>query len=280
MELANGLRAAMHDAGLDGKTVATHLGWTQSQVSRFLSGQRRNSESEVETFLEKCGVVDGPEYERLMGLARDDDFGDQASFARMLPARRRRYVAYQRSATAIGAVHTVVLPDLLRTDDYAWAVITADPTITPGEAEPWVVANQAQRVILTRPHPPTLTVVLHEHVLRLPVGGAGVMAEQLRHLLLMAWRPNISLRVIPTALGAHPSPAGSFMLLDLPTGEPVVYLDSGTDGVFLHHQDDIATYRTILHATTHAALSKTESRELIATVADEFSTSAPNDHAT
>jgi hypothetical protein len=272
IELGDGLRRVMHRAGINSVTVAERLGLSTSVVSRMLTGHRKSREGEVEAFLDMCGVASADERGHLVGLVKADQVGEDAASMGWLPGRRRRYVAYERAVSTLTTYQDVLVPDLLRTDDYIWAVVSADANIPAGEVEAWFVAGQAQRVVLTRPNPPTLTVLLHEPVLRLPVGGPRVMAEQLRHLLQMAWRPNISIRVIPTSFGAPSSPVGSFALLEFPRLEPVVYVHTALDGVFLDHPEEVANYRGILRATADAALSEEESTQLIVAAAEDIST--------
>ena len=56
------------------------------------------------------------------------------------------------------------------------------------------------------------------------IGGAQVMADQLNHLIKVAARPSIQLRVIPFDIGGHSAINGSFVLLKFPDGRPVVHL--------------------------------------------------------
>src|SRR5437763_1366940 len=83
-------------------------------------------------------------------------------------------------------------------------------------------------------------------VLRLPVGGAEVMSDQLHHLLRMSVRPRISLRVVPAAVGAHAGIVGSFIFMEFAEIKPVVYLESETTASFLEEDEEITAYRRII----------------------------------
>jgi uncharacterized protein DUF5753 len=96
------------------------------------------------------------------------------------------------------------------------------------------------------------------------------MSEQLHHLLRMAVRPYISLRVMPVALGAHAASAGPFIFLEFAEFRPVVYLEGETSSLFLEKKEEIAAYQRILGALAETTLGERESRELIATVATEL----------
>jgi transcriptional regulator with XRE-family HTH domain len=69
-ELGDGLRQAMHQAGLNGKQTAYLLGWSPSWVSRLLSGKRGSTELDIAAFLGVCRVK-GPERDRLLALCQE-----------------------------------------------------------------------------------------------------------------------------------------------------------------------------------------------------------------
>ncbi|MGH3867343.1 MAG: helix-turn-helix domain-containing protein [Pseudonocardiaceae bacterium] len=53
-ELGEGLRQAMDGAGLNGRQAARVLGWSESWVSRLLSGKRGGCALDVAAFLGVC----------------------------------------------------------------------------------------------------------------------------------------------------------------------------------------------------------------------------------
>ncbi|MGH3720952.1 MAG: helix-turn-helix domain-containing protein [Pseudonocardiaceae bacterium] len=67
-ELGEELHRAMKDAKLNQKSAAGKLGWSQSRVSRLLSGKRGGSEVDVSAFLAIVQVT-GAERDRLWGSA-------------------------------------------------------------------------------------------------------------------------------------------------------------------------------------------------------------------
>jgi hypothetical protein len=93
------------------------------------------------------------------------------------------------------------------------------------------------------------------------------MHEQLEHLLRMAHRPYLSLRVVLAARGGHAGIAGAFMLMEIADFKPVAYLDSETACVFLERNEEIAAYRQILTRLADTALNEGESTRLIAALA-------------
>ena len=269
-ELGEGLRRAMHGAGLTGKQAAHRLGCSPSWVSRLLSGKRGGTEVDVAAFLAICRVQ-GAERDRLLGLCREQNTqGWFQQHGSRLPKQLVTLIDHENRAVGIGDFQATLVPGLLQTGDYARAVISRNVNVPVDEVDDRVAARLARQSLLSRDRPPCLTFYLHEHSMRLPVGGPAVMAEQLRHLLRLAARPYLALRVVPAALGAHAAMSGPFTLMEFAEFRPVVYLDSETSSLFLERAEEAAAYQNILGALADTALSEGQSRELIATLATEL----------
>jgi hypothetical protein len=56
-ELGRHLRGAQAQSGHNGKTLARILGWSETRLSRVLSGQASSNAVDVSAFLGACGVV-------------------------------------------------------------------------------------------------------------------------------------------------------------------------------------------------------------------------------
>jgi transcriptional regulator with XRE-family HTH domain len=269
-ELGDGLRVAMEGAGLNGKQTAQALGWSESLLSMVLNGKRTASEVDVAAFLGVCRVK-GEERERLLALCREQDtLGWFQSHGSRLPKQLVTLIDHENKATTISAFEAVGVPGLLQTGEYARAVIRRSVNVPPGEVDDRVAARLARQSLFSRERPAAFTFYLHESVLRLPVGGPTVMAEQLHHLHRMSTRSYLSLRVLPIALGAHPAMTGAFRLMEFIEITPVAYLESETSSMFLEKPEEIQAYRNILTALAEIALSEGQSRELIAAVATEL----------
>lgn len=91
------------------------------------------------------------------------------------------------------------------------------------------------------------------------------MAEQLRHLLRLSARGNLSLRVVPIdrAAGWH----GGFTLLEFGDRPPVCHREDHIEGVLSDRRADIAAYRSATQALIGAALGEGDSRALIEQIA-------------
>jgi len=266
-ELGEGLRGVLERAGLTGKEVARQLDWSQSDVSRMLTGKRAVKETDVATFLGICRVR-GKERERLLNLCREANKpGWYQQHGSRLPKQLRTYIDHEDKAIVIADYAATLLAGSLQTGDYARAVITRIVNIPAAEVDERVAVQLARQSIFSRPRPARYTFFVHEYALRLPVGSAAVMSEQLHHLLRMSVRPHISLRVVPASVGAHAGVAGSFTFMEFAEIKPVIYLESATSTLFLEEPEEIAAYQLIVAALAETALDEPQSRELISSLA-------------
>ena len=266
-ELGEGLRRAMEQAGLDQKGAARLLDWSQSRVSRLLSGKRGGTEVDVSAFLAIVQVT-GAERDRLLGICREQNTpGWLQQHGTRLPQQLRTLIDHENKAVTIDDFQAAVVPGLLQTTDYARALIREVGMIPAGEVEDRVAARLGRQGVFGRERPARFSFFIHEFVLRLPVGGPAVMLEQLQHLLRKATRPYLTLRVVPAARGGYAAASGSFILMEFAEFRPVVYLESETASLFLEKPEEIAAYRRILGLLAQTALGERESAELIATLA-------------
>ncbi|MGQ0839297.1 helix-turn-helix domain-containing protein [Actinokineospora sp.] len=266
-ELGDALRAAMEMAGLNGHELALRLGWSDSRVSRLLSGKRGGSETDVVAFLTACGVKSS-ECDRLVKLSREGNVsGWFQQYGPRLPKQVRTLIDHEDKALTIVQFQSTWVPGLLQIGDYARALIQGAGTVPPDEVDDRVAARLARQNLFSRIRPPKFTFYLHEFALRMPVGGSEVMSDQLHHLLRMSVRKYLSLRIVPVAIGVHAASAGPFTLLDVADFKPVVYLDSETSCLFLEDPVEIGAYQRILDLLADTSLDEGQSRDMIAALA-------------
>ncbi|MGB8995899.1 MAG: helix-turn-helix transcriptional regulator [Pseudonocardiaceae bacterium] len=269
-ELGDGLRRAMHNAGLTGKDVARLLDLSPSWVSRLISGKRNVTAVQASAFLAVCRAPSA-ERERLLELCDEQHTpGWFQQHGSRLPLQLVTYIDHENKAVAVGAFESTVMPGLLQTGDYTRALLKEAGRVPADEIDARVAARLARQSLFSRDRPARFTFYLHEFVLRLPVGGPAVMADQLQQLQRLSLRPYLTLRVVPASLGAHAATAGSFILMEFAEFKPVVYLESETSSLFLEKPVEIAAYQDILESLAQTALGEGESRQLIATLATEL----------
>jgi len=166
------------------------------------------------------------------------------------------------------------MPGLLQTEDYARTVLRAAPNPGGTEAVDRQVALRIQRQsILDQANPPDLWVVLSESIIRVQVGGPGVMRAQLRRLIDVAERSSVTLQVLPFTAVAHVHPISPFTILDFPdAADPtVVYLEHLTGSLFLENEEEVRRYTVVFDHLRAEALGTGQSIDLIARVAADLS---------
>jgi transcriptional regulator with XRE-family HTH domain len=242
--------------------VADKLAWSQSTISRLETGVRAASTEEVSALLAVYQITGG-QRETLIELARDADRPSwlETRYAE-LSCQVTTLAQYELEATKIVESSTALLPVLLQTPSYARAALSA-ADVSAAELEARMDLRQDRQKVLDRKKPPRLVVFLDEGVLRRQVGGARLMANQLRHLLALAQRPAVELRVFPFEGGGHPGMCGDYALLEFADDRPVVRLEHQRSGLFLHQPVDVEPYVRATVRSAAAALDPGRSVGLI-----------------
>ena len=100
------------------------------------------------------------------------------------------------------------------------------------------------------------------------------MRSQIRQLLELSERRNISLRILPFD-GRHPIGTGAFALLRFGevhdvTHQDVVYIENLTGGRYVEEEDEVFRYRRAFDRLSDLALDEQKSREMLAAVRDTW----------
>ncbi|HYZ36324.1 MAG TPA: DUF5753 domain-containing protein [Pseudonocardiaceae bacterium] len=149
---------------------------------------------------------------------------------------------------------------------YAAAVLSAYPLrTTPEEMERAVDLRRARQARLTGENALILDAVISETVLRRSIGGVAVMREQLEHLIKMAERPNITVRLVPFTAAVHPGINGAFSVLEFPDPEDgrIVTVETMTSTLYVERTRDVGVYRLAFDQIASAALGPNETIDMI-----------------
>jgi transcriptional regulator with XRE-family HTH domain len=267
------LRRLREQADLTCEEVGHRLDCSGTRISRIETGRISIRPGDVRELLEIYGVT-GAEADLLVQLAREArQKGWWHTYGRALPPWFGAYVGLEAAAVRFRDFQSMVMPGLLQTEDYARAVLRAAPY--PGSADDidrQVALRMERQRILAQPSPPDLWLVLTESVVRIRVGGPAVMRAQLRHLVEVAERPNVTLQVLPFTTPAHVHPISPFTILEFPdAADPtVVYLEHLSGSLFLEAEDEVSRYTVVFDHLRAEALGTTASLDLIARVAAEL----------
>ncbi|MTE12791.1 helix-turn-helix domain-containing protein [Nocardia aurantiaca] len=263
--LGQQLRQYRDESGMTLKDAAAYLKRDSSTVSRFEAGLYPPREDDVRELLTLYGVADEHVREALRKLSLEVwQKGWWEGYAKDIDPSIIDYAWLEARASEIKSFNTIVVPGLLQTPSYAEAVIRAvDPDADDAQIDRWLEVRMIRQQVLTRPRPVHLTVILDESILRRPIGGANVHVEQLAHLANMSERPNVTVRLLPEAVGAHAAPDGSFKIFDLPDPYPTLACVETPAGVIYVEADGIQRFIAAFERLEAVALSPKESAAIL-----------------
>lgn len=196
----------------------------------------------------------------------DDEIGLNAH---AVPGWLGHLASLEQAAARICAFESVVVHGLLQIRDYATAVEHAEQAAE--ESARRVETRMARQGVLDRrPHPLELDVILDESVLYRVAGDRSVMVDQLDHLVDMAHRPNIELRVL--TFGSRLFAFGSFTLISSP-GTCLPYMAITEDRGGPHYMDrppEIGAHISLYARLSEVALDPAETIHHINATAKEL----------
>jgi hypothetical protein len=124
-----------------------------------------------------------------------------------------------------------------------------------------------------QPRPPAFRCAIKEAVLHESIGGPKVRYGQLQHLADMSERPRITIQVVPATVGEHMSMGllGAFAVAEFEDSEAVsiVYMESPDEGHTSKYPGTVSKLIEAFDSLRGEALSTSESRDMILTVAEE-----------
>ena len=268
-ELGALLRARRQELGLTVEQVAERLEFSPSKVSRLETGQRGATARDVRDFCDLYGVSDGGERERLVNLARE---GKQQGWWQSYDLDFSTYVDLEAAAVSTRYFLSVVIPGLLQTADYARAIHEAwVPEISPERIDELVRVRLMRQELLRREPPLAISAIFDEAALHRVVGGPSTMRSQLRQLIELAQVPNVTIRIIPYAVGAHIALESTFRILEFDDpARDVVFVEGLVGRIYLERAQDVARYSEVFERLTEIALSPQESIELMVQTAADY----------
>jgi transcriptional regulator with XRE-family HTH domain len=246
-------------------------GLTQEQLGKLM-----DYSASVIAKVETCHSMPSPEFAEMADKALKTPGTFQRQREAMVngayEAWFRPYLEIEERATVLRNWEPLVVPGLLQTEAYARAMIRGGwPTESEARIDQLVVARMARQELLRRkdPEPPIVSVILSETVLRVPVGGAEAMREQLGHLVESAANPRITVQVMPWSAGEHPGLLGAFVVASFENGPDATYLDNALNGQVTERRKDVARMALLYDTLRAEALSPRASVDLIARAVEQ-----------
>lgn len=219
------------------------------------------------------GLVLGSEYitgrlEELYGT------GDTLHTLRTLAkseARRNKYQSYMDLEANASCLHEYAggtIPGLLQTEAYAREQVSTSPA-SQEALEELVTERLARRERLMADDGMIYRAILDEAVLLRRMSDKQAWHEQLEHLLMMSQRPNVTLQVVPIAVGIHDFVGGNVFLLWHPGGENNAYVESSKVGDLVENPEYVAELRLSYDHIRDLSLSPGETRHFLQHLMEE-----------
>lgn len=174
-------------------------------------------------------------------------------------------------AAKICEFEPMIVPGLLQTAAYARALMIAgNPLAADDYIEEKLRARLDRTAILKDTKRPEYWAVLHEAVLRVPVGGPAVMAEQLEQVAQAARERRILLQVLPFAVGAYPVMGKSLRLMEFTDAPPTSYTEGAYSGELLDDPAIVKRTQDAYDLYRAAGLPLEASLNLIESAAEDY----------
>jgi transcriptional regulator with XRE-family HTH domain len=282
--LANAIKQLRQASGQQQNKVTDALEWSVSKLILIENGSVHVTGADLEALLRYYKTTDRERTAELTAWAEGARLPGWWDRFRIQDKAFERYVGYESGATSIRMAQGLLIPGLLQTEGYARLV--AGVHAGPEEVDSTVLLRlQRQQEVFSRA--PDQLYILDEAVLRRQVGDT--MPGQLRHLLEVARRPEVMIRIVPFWVGPHFGFRGPFVLLGFTRllGR-VLYLESARsrqynlliseEGVISNHgivvgegaAEEIARYEDGFEALARLALGRAESISLLEQIASEI----------
>ncbi|MGH3585376.1 MAG: helix-turn-helix domain-containing protein [Pseudonocardia sp.] len=257
--LARQLRLMREEAGLTLEQAAPKLDFSVSKLCRIENAQIVIDVHWVKSMLDVYDVG-GDRWAELTELARE---AAQPGWWRTYGLGNNSYLAFETEAVRVQNFFVSCIPGLLQTADYTRALMQAVPVSRTAEQLKNEVAARMHRQqrFTSAEHPLKLITVIDEWGLRRQVGGAEVMREQLDHVARMAELEQVTVHVLPAAVGAHAAVVSGFSILHFgELGEPdTAYVEHALGALTLDKASDVARARLTFERLLSDALDPAES---------------------
>ncbi|TMR98708.1 helix-turn-helix domain-containing protein [Nonomuraea basaltis] len=252
------LKKARNTAGLSQMALGHLLSCSESLVGLIERGKRRPTKK--------------------FTLAAEAVLGLNGELLRLLPNTAvmsvpkwfSEWPKAEEKAHTIRTWQPLVVPGLLQTARYARAMLSAAPGATEQWIEEAVETRLRRQSVFEREDPPMYWALLDECVLLRPVGGKDVMREQLKHLLKIAERPNVSFQVVPLEVGATAGVLGGFALAQGDGMPDHVYLEDAVQGSVSAREETVRRVNVIYDAIHKWAHPIHVSQRLVREVAAKY----------
>jgi hypothetical protein len=265
--LGHELRELREHAGLTLDEASSRLeDFSAAKISRIETARVGARPRDVEDLLDLYGVQNPQLRENLLTLTRESrQRGWWEQFTDAMSPSQDLSIGLEAEAVLILMYSPHVVSGLFQTEAYAREILKVIWSSEPPEhIERRVAFRMARQEILKHRDQLQIRCVLEETVLHRPVGGHDVLREQLLRLADVAQLPNVSIRILQLAVGAHAGLDGAFRIIHLAPPDPsVAYVEYRAGGGYMEDEAQVRLYSDIFTRLENAAMTAAQSLELI-----------------
>ncbi|MHC5903386.1 helix-turn-helix domain-containing protein [Streptomyces sp. S6] len=212
------------------KGARTAKGWTQQQLANAAI-MSRSLIAAIEVGTRFPNEEDAKRLDMALGTGNVLETFRPGGQKGDVPNWFERARELEQQATNLRVFGLAYVPGLLQTEEYATTVINAGyPRTSEAERHQAVVTRLERARILENPLTPELWALLDEAVIRRPIGGPLVMADQLAHIVALAESGRIRVNVLPFSATPHPLVDGLVTLMWFADQPPVAYSEGMRTG--------------------------------------------------
>ncbi|MFG2130966.1 helix-turn-helix domain-containing protein [Streptomyces sp. NPDC048751] len=254
MKMVGALLAVFREAaGYTQRSLGERFVVGEQQIASIEQGRRplkRDLAEQLDELLETRGALS----EALKYMPEVD----------LVPLWAEEFLDREQEAISIASYENQVLPGLLQTEAYAWAVFRSRvPLYDEDEIAQLVAARIERRAILHRKEPPITCFVVWEPAVKAPFGGKQVQAEQLRHLRACSELPGLMLQVLPLDRTTHAGLDGPFVLMETPEHQRLAYTETQRGSQLIADPDEVAILTQKCAMLRSQALTPEDTRDLL-----------------
>jgi hypothetical protein len=257
-------------SGYTANHVCDILNWGRGKVGRFEANQWKRPEMSDIRDLLRIYPVEDAEREEIEDLAvRSRDRAWWRDYAEIY---QNEFPGFENDATRIRVFMPLVLPGLLQSYEYVEALLR-----TAGKPPAWqrkaLETRKRRQEILGRDDgcAPGLLAVITEASLMYEWGSKTDRRDQIEHLIEMARRSNIELRIQRFADGPPQGMFSPLNIFDFPDAEPsLVYVETDYAIQEVSDRSDVKSYMEAFARTVDAALEPGDTVLYLRTLAEQL----------
>ncbi|MBH1934425.1 helix-turn-helix domain-containing protein [Streptomyces sp. AV19] len=267
--LGNELRRLRTGKGLTVSEAAKQLGCGQPKISQIENGNRGVKQGDLSLLLDLYEVGDDKYRQRLKRLALDVYKVDWWTSQGPLIDALGDYLTLESDSSLVRVYEPILVPGLLQTEAYMRELFTH--RMAPDRVESFVDTRIKRKEVLDDHLGFRFRTVIDEPALHRIPGPRTLVAEQLRLLVSVGLRPNVTVQVLPMKAKFSVNQFAPFHLFTFrgQSSIDVVWLEHLKGGTLLEQEPEVQAYADAWAELTAAALSPTDSRRFIDALIEE-----------